>query len=342
MSTTPTSTSTPTLNSNDFFSDVNLQSLLSEYYSSTHTRFYYKEDKKCKGECKGECECNCDKDEDAIEDEDICEDDEDDDSLPPLVDIPPPVSIKRQITKDYDSNFSLKEEKDTYKMDVVDEEEDSEEYNKYVLTTQIEAEIDNVCDKLLLNFYDKIMVLKIFVNREDQTLVNIYDSAIEKHNSKILNSDFPDAGFDLFCPESANFDFLSSEVDIDPQTGKSILNLGTQQKLCINLQVQCSATVYTENYKKYNTGFYLYPRSSISKSSLRLANSVGIIDSGYRNNVLAVFDCKDTSYQYEKYSRLVQICAPSLMPIYVIRVYSLEDLGDTTERNLGGFGSTGV
>ena len=36
-----------------------------------------------------------------------------------------------------------------------------------------------------------------------------------------------------------------------------------------------------------NIGYYLYPRSSISKTPLILANSVGIIDSGYRGNIKA-------------------------------------------------------
>jgi dUTP pyrophosphatase len=34
----------------------------------------------------------------------------------------------------------------------------------------------------------------------------------------------------------------------------------------------------------------IYPRSSINKTSLRLCNDVGIIDSGYRNEIKLVFD----------------------------------------------------
>ncbi len=35
------------------------------------------------------------------------------------------------------------------------------------------------------------------------------------------------------------------------------------------------------------TGFYLYPRSSISKTRMRLANSVGIINARYRDELIA-------------------------------------------------------
>jgi hypothetical protein len=37
-------------------------------------------------------------------------------------------------------------------------------------------------------------------------------------------------------------------------------------------------------------GFYLYPRSSISKTRMRLANSLGIIDAGYRGDLIAAVD----------------------------------------------------
>ena len=55
-------------------------------------------------------------------------------------------------------------------------------------------------------------------------------------------------------------------------------------------------------------GYYLYPRSSISKTTLRLSNSVGIIDAGYRGNLMAVVDnISDEPYQVQKGQRLFQI-----------------------------------
>ena len=73
-----------------------------------------------------------------------------------------------------------------------------------------------------------------------------------------------------------------------------------------------------------------------------LANHVGIIDSGYRGNLIGAFRSFQTNKNYvvDKFTRLLQLCHPSLCPIYVILVEE-SDLVDT-ERGSGGFGSTGV
>jgi dUTP pyrophosphatase len=92
-----------------------------------------------------------------------------------------------------------------------------------------------------------------------------------------------------------------------------------------------------------NTAFYIYPRSSISKTPLMLANNTGIIDSGYRGSLIGAFRWLRTNsdnYTVEQNTKLVQICHPSLCPIYVVLVNE-EDL-TSTERGDGGFGSTGV
>ena len=93
----------------------------------------------------------------------------------------------------------------------------------------------------------------------------------------------------------------------------------------------------------------MYPRSSLSKTQLRLANSVGIIDAGYRGHLMGMFDVvnidpdddKDADYFGKKFDRYLQICAPGLVPIVVEIVNTKEELGEETERGDGGFGSTG-
>ncbi len=170
----------------------------------------------------------------------------------------------------------------------------------------------------MTSFADEYMLLKIFV--EDDELKQTYSDAIEKHNAKINSSAFPDAGFDLFTPKQHSaFSFLTLKVDF------GIVAAGFSSSLGVPLS------------------FYTYPRSSIYKTPLRLANSVGIIDSGYRGHLMGMFDVQQTDnsgYLLEKNTRLVQICAPNLMPIRVVLVDSIDDLG-TTERGDGGFGSTG-
>ena len=89
---------------------------------------------------------------------------------------------------------------------------------------------------------------------------------------------------------------------------------------------------------KENTSYYLLPRSSISKTPLRLANSIGLIDAGYRGEIMAAVDnIKDYSYTVEKGQRLFQLVSATLEPISFSIVNSLSD----TTRGTGGFGSTG-
>ena len=70
-----------------------------------------------------------------------------------------------------------------------------------------------------------------------------------------------------------------------------------------------------------------------------LANSVGIIDSGYRGNIKVALKIFAKFHSIHKYSRLTQICLPSLQP-FLIKLVEEEDLTETI-RGEGGFGSTG-
>ena len=110
----------------------------------------------------------------------------------------------------------------------------------------------------------------------------------------------------------------------------------------VNFDIKCSAEVVEiEGNKSRPTGYYLYARSSISKTPLRLANNQGIIDAGYRGPIIGAFDVinYEKNYNCNKGERLLQICGPNLLPIYVEVV---ESLGENTIRGEGGFGSTGL
>jgi len=179
--------------------------------------------------------------------------------------------------------------------------------------------------------YDKYMCLQIYV-KEDNKLKEKYLEYAETHNKKIMqNDEYIDSGFDIFTP-----------CIIVPTLDK--VNR-------FDFNIVCSATMM-DNFKQTNTGYYMYPRSSLSKTRLRLANSVGIIDSGYRGNLIGMFDClkyettdkiedNKSNIEVNQYDRLVQICAPGLVPIYVTIVDTFEELGDKTMRGDGCFGSTG-
>ena len=175
--------------------------------------------------------------------------------------------------------------------------------------------------KKLLSYYDKIMILKIFVDDWEELKDKYKGELIERNNKLFQDATFIDAGIDLFSP--------------------SRYDLGSDTTTKIDYGICCSATIVTDTMKEYNSGFYLYPRSSLSKTPLRLANSVGIVDAGYRGHIIGMFDAK-RNYVVEENSRQIQICAPGLIPIIPIVVDYKEELGEITQRGSGGFGSTGI
>ena len=84
--------------------------------------------------------------------------------------------------------------------------------------------------------------------------------------------------------------------------------------------------------------YYLFPRSSITKTPLRMANSIGLIDGGYRGEIMAVCDnIKDFEYKLVAGTRLFQIVSSDSSPIS----YDLVDELSNSSRGEGGFGSTG-
>ena len=84
--------------------------------------------------------------------------------------------------------------------------------------------------------------------------------------------------------------------------------------------------------------YLLMPRSSISKTPLRLCNAIGLIDAGYRGEIMAAVDnIKRKSYEVEKGQRLFQLVSMDGGPIY----FELVDVLSSSERGEGGFGSTG-
>lgn len=102
----------------------------------------------------------------------------------------------------------------------------------------------------------------------------------------------------------------------------------------IDLGISCEATDLSHSA----CSFMLVPRSSITKTPLRMSNSVGIIDSVYRGVIKAPVDnLSDEEVKLNKGERLFQIVSGNLGPITFKLVSRLSD----TERGKGGFGSTG-
>jgi len=109
-----------------------------------------------------------------------------------------------------------------------------------------------------------------------------------------------------------------------------------------NLGIKVSAVDSSGNHMPC----LLLPRSSIYKSRFRMANSIGLIDAGYRGEVQANVDVvykRPPLENGETGTRLFQICQHNFLPwkriVIVPSLTELPTFSDT--RGEGGFGSTG-
>ena len=170
---------------------------------------------------------------------------------------------------------------------------------------------------LMMELLDYPIVLNLYVNQDMPELVEKYKESIKKHNTQVIQNAFPDSGFDLFVPQ----EFWSS-----PDKSTTM----------VNHQVKCEMV---EN--NHTCAFFSFPRSSISKTPLMLANHTGIIDAGYRGFLIGAFrNLSNRSYRTDEGVRLLQICHPSLKP-FVVKLITDETVLSNTTRGTGGFGSTG-
>ena len=123
-----------------------------------------------------------------------------------------------------------------------------------------------------------------------------------------------DAGFDLVCTE------ITTEVGED-----AVMNLVYHTGITLEIP---------DGY----VGL-LFNRSSISAKSLTLTNAVGVIDSGYRGEIMAKFKINTLSVPSvfkpgEKFAQLI------IMPIPETNLIEVQSELATSDRGENGFGST--
>ena len=125
-----------------------------------------------------------------------------------------------------------------------------------------------------------------------------------------------DAGIDLFVVEDVNV----------KRHQTALASLGVSARL-----------ICKESGKDVH--YYLNARSSIFKSGVLMANSVGVIDKGYRGELKGPVVAFVEEANIKAGTRLFQVISPNMDPIVDVRI--VESLPET-ERGSGGFGSTGL
>lgn len=168
-----------------------------------------------------------------------------------------------------------------------------------------------------------VLKVKITDDCPNYDIVNEYYQ--NKANKVSYNND---SGLDLLIP---------NDIILAPGCVSKI-NLGIQCELLTRNYITTQASTYTEEkYREVGESYMMVPRSSISSTPLSMANSIGIIDQGYRGPLIAAVRNHDHSnYKVEQGTRLFQIVAFDGKPIQVEIVDTLSE----TDRGSGGFGST--
>lgn len=104
---------------------------------------------------------------------------------------------------------------------------------------------------------------------------------------------------------------------------------------------QCTEFIPTGVCVEIPVGYVglLFPRSSISKTPLRMANSCGVIDSGFTGEIkVPLYNTSEVEIRdIEKYDKIAQLV---IVPCMNFELEPVDEL-DSTERGAGGFGSTG-
>lgn len=126
------------------------------------------------------------------------------------------------------------------------------------------------------------------------------------------------AGYDVYCRS------LTNVPNVAMANGKgTLIPLGLKARLLKDNE-ECH--------------YWLLPRSSIYKTPLLMANSVGVIDKTYRGELMAPVRSIGPAFNVESGERYFQIVAPDMGRISEVRI--VESLPETL-RGTGGFGSTG-
>lgn len=114
-------------------------------------------------------------------------------------------------------------------------------------------------------------------------------------------------------------------------------------------------TAISHNYDDYGNHIYgtglaieipkgyvglLFPRSSNRKTNAYMTNHVGVIDSGYRGEIMITYKNRDLTHFKEPYQVGDRVAQLIIMPYPTINLVEVEELSET-ERGEGGHGSTG-
>lgn len=195
---------------------------------------------------------------------------------------------------------------------------------------EAKAAIDALSEALKEMIYSEVSYTgnkKLLVDTVMDKMFGIFDAAAEKYHSYAIELPIQlEDGAQV--PTYAHDSDAAADMYAMEDTTISAHSIGTPVKTGVHIQLP-------EGWVAF-----ILPRSSIgAKTPLRLSNSAGVIDSGYRGEVRALYDnVSDEPYQIHKGDRIAQML---VMPSYRFKANVVDSLEDS-DRGEAGFGSTGV
>lgn len=123
---------------------------------------------------------------------------------------------------------------------------------------------------------------------------------------------------------SVGYDLYARHIDYDPMGQFYVAYMGFKLDL--------------EIIPNFKWAGLILPRSGLgTKYGMRLLNTVGVIDTDYRGEVIIKFTC-DKDPVFEEQQRIAQLV---IVPVFTGELKVVDRLVDTV-RGTGGFGHTGV
>jgi len=180
----------------------------------------------------------------------------------------------------------------------------------------------------------------------------IYGEKVYTGNKKTLIDTVVKTTFNIFDEAADKYHNYAIELPmtVDAAGGAKVPTYAHQTDAAADLYAMETVTLAPHSLgNKIHTGVkiqlpecwqaFILPRSSIgTKTPLRLSNSVGLIDSGYRGELGVLYDnIGDEEYTINAGDRIAQLL---VMPSYRFQAKVVDILADS-DRGEGGFGSSG-
>lgn len=242
----------------------------------------------------------------------------------------------------------------------LDEETLNDETMKLILSNIDEQFSEQIVsqsiNQIIKNFEDQGLT-KAEASAAAQALANtitemVYGDQKFSGKKKALVDGILNKLFDIFNQSVEKYHSYNIELPmtVDTTSGAKVPTYAHETDAAADLYAPADQTIPAHSYgNMIKTGVkiqlpegwlaMILPRSSMGvKTPLRLSNSIGLIDSGYRGELGVIYDnTSDNDYQVNAGDRIAQLL---VMPSYRFKANVVDILADS-DRGEGGFGASG-